>query len=55
MGQKLDWECAKRQTPQRCARLSETLPMLQHDSVRPEDVLKMDANHQRLQFSFSDK
>ena len=28
----------------RCARLIETLPALQHDSNRPEDVLKVDAD-----------
>jgi len=29
---------------QRCKRLVETLPMLQHDPNRPEDVLKVDAD-----------
>lgn len=29
---------------QRCARLVETLPILQHDPNRPEDVLKVDAD-----------
>jgi hypothetical protein len=29
---------------QRCARLIETLPTLQHDPNRPEDVLKVDAD-----------
>ncbi len=29
---------------QRCARLVETLPALQHDPTRPEDVLKVDAD-----------
>ena len=29
---------------QRCGRLIETLPMLQHDPNRPEDVLKVDAD-----------
>lgn len=29
---------------QRCARLAETLPALQHDPNRPEDVLKVDAD-----------
>lgn len=29
---------------QRCARLTETLPALQHDPNRPEDVLKVDAD-----------
>lgn len=29
---------------QRCARLVETLPSLQHDPYRPEDVLKVDAD-----------
>ena len=29
---------------QRCRRLIETLPALQHDPNRPEDVLKMDAD-----------
>ena len=29
---------------QRCARLIETLPSLQHDPTRPEDVLKVDAD-----------
>jgi len=29
---------------QRCARLLETLPSLQHDPNRPEDVLKVDAD-----------
>ena len=28
----------------RCGRLDETLPSLQHDPSRPEDVLKVDAN-----------
>jgi phage terminase large subunit len=28
----------------RCARLAETLPALQHDPNRPEDVLKVDAD-----------
>ena len=28
----------------RCARLLETLPALQHDQHRPEDVLKVDAD-----------
>jgi hypothetical protein len=28
----------------RCARLAETLPSLQHDPSRPEDVLKVDAD-----------
>jgi hypothetical protein len=28
----------------RCARLVETLPALQHDPSRPEDVLKVDAD-----------
>jgi hypothetical protein len=30
---------------QRCARLIETLPNLQHDPNRPEDVLKVDADN----------
>ena len=29
---------------QRCRRLIETLPALQHDPNRPEDVLKVDAD-----------
>jgi hypothetical protein len=29
---------------QRCGRLAETLPALQHDPNRPEDVLKVDAD-----------
>ena len=29
---------------QRCGRLIETLPALQHDPNRPEDVLKVDAD-----------
>ena len=29
---------------QRCGRLMETLPALQHDPNRPEDVLKVDAD-----------
>jgi hypothetical protein len=29
---------------QRCARLAETLPALQHDPNKPEDVLKVDAD-----------
>jgi hypothetical protein len=29
---------------QRCARLIETLPALQHDPNRPEDILKVDAD-----------
>ena len=29
---------------ERCARLVETLPTLQHDPNRPEDVLKVDAD-----------
>ena len=29
---------------QRCGRLIETLPALQHDPHRPEDVLKVDAD-----------
>jgi hypothetical protein len=29
---------------QRCKRLIETLPVLQHDPNRPEDVLKIDAD-----------
>jgi phage terminase large subunit len=28
----------------RCGRLQETLPALQHDPNRPEDVLKVDAD-----------
>jgi hypothetical protein len=28
----------------RCARLIETLPMLEHDPRRPEDVLKVDVD-----------
>ena len=28
----------------RCGRLAETLPSLQHDPNRPEDVLKVDAD-----------
>ena len=31
---------------QRCARLLETLPMLQHDPNPPEDVLKVDADEE---------
>jgi hypothetical protein len=31
---------------QRCARLAETLPTLQHDPNRPEDVLKTDADEE---------
>ena len=31
---------------QRCARLIETLPALQHDPNRPEDVLKVDADEE---------
>ena len=31
---------------QRCGRLIETLPMLQHDPNRPEDVLKVDADEE---------
>jgi hypothetical protein len=30
--------------PRRCARLIETLPALQHDPNRPEDVLKVAAD-----------
>jgi phage terminase large subunit len=30
----------------RCARLIETLPTLQHDPNRPEDVLKVDADEE---------
>ncbi|HEY6169473.1 MAG TPA: hypothetical protein VI454_15635, partial [Verrucomicrobiae bacterium] len=30
----------------RCARLIETLPALQHDPNRPEDVLKVDADEE---------
>jgi hypothetical protein len=30
--------------PERCARLVECLPSLQHDPNRPEDVLKVDAD-----------
>ena len=33
---------------QRCARLAETLPTLQHDPNRPEDVLKIDADEDGL-------
>jgi hypothetical protein len=29
---------------ERCGRLAETLPLLQHDPNRPEDVLKVDAD-----------
>jgi len=29
---------------QRCGRLAETLPAMQHDPNRPEDVLKVDAD-----------
>ena len=29
---------------QRCKRLVETIPILQHDPSRPEDVLKVDAD-----------
>ena len=31
---------------QRCGRLIETLPALQHDPNRPEDVLKVDADEE---------
>jgi len=31
---------------QRCARLIETLPAMQHDPNRPEDVLKVDADEE---------
>lgn len=31
---------------QRCGRLIETLPALQHDPHRPEDVLKVDADEE---------
>jgi hypothetical protein len=31
---------------QRCGRLAETLPALQHDPNRPEDVLKVDADEE---------
>jgi hypothetical protein len=30
--------------PERCARLAECLPSLQHHPNRPEDVLKVDAD-----------
>ena len=33
---------------QRCARLIECLPTLQHDPHRPEDVLKVDADEDGL-------
>ena len=33
---------------QRCARLIETLPTLQHDPNRPEDVLKVDADEEGI-------
>ena len=33
---------------QRCGRLIETLPSLQHDPNRPEDVLKVDADEEGL-------
>jgi hypothetical protein len=33
---------------QRCARLIETLPALQHDPNRPEDVDKVDADEDGL-------
>src|SRR4051812_37226797 len=32
----------------RCARLIETLPALQHDPNRPEDVLKVDADEEGI-------
>jgi phage terminase large subunit len=32
----------------RCRRLLECLPMLQHDPNRPEDVLKVDADEDRV-------
>ena len=35
---------SRRAFNQRCGRLIETLPMLQHDPNRPEDVLKVDAD-----------
>jgi len=33
---------------QRCARLAKTLPSLQHDPNRPEDVLKIDADEEGI-------
>jgi len=33
---------------QRCARVAETLPVLQHDSNHHEDVLKVDADEDEL-------
>jgi hypothetical protein len=33
---------------QRCARLVECLPSLQHDPNRPEDVLKVDADEEGI-------
>ena len=33
---------------ERCARLVESLPALQHDPNRPEDVLKVDADEDRV-------
>jgi hypothetical protein len=33
---------------ERCARLIECLPLLQHDPNRPEDVLKMDCDEDGL-------
>jgi phage terminase large subunit len=32
----------------RCGRLIETLPVLQHDPNRPEDVLKVDADEEEV-------
>jgi len=33
---------------ERCARLAECLPTLQHDPNRPEDVMKVDADEDRI-------
>ena len=45
----IGWAPGNRVTPrlfihERCARLVECLPALQHDPNRPEDVLKVDAD-----------
>ena len=37
----------------RCGRLVETLPALQHDPNRPEDVLKVDADAALLEQAFA--
>ena len=53
-GPEMFWGCGKLEADirptlflhKRCGRLIETLPALQHDPNRPEDVLKVDADEE---------